>query len=148
MYTATGMVKALAMENSTMLEVLNIIVKLVEAAKNDDWNSVDAQIQSAVNKEGVAWACGIGLLDESPQVRDLAASILEKANPTEFPLHDLARAKLHALLKSDENQYVRYRSAFALWTRHVRDDEVMRTMHQAALDRDVGEIAKEYFAEK
>lgn len=93
---------------------------LKQAAIAEDWATVDQLLttkrEEIMRPVTVAWASGAGLRDSNPHVRDLAASILEKAAPEkefgEFGAD--AMQLIMDVLQNDPNIYVRYRLAFAL----------------------------------
>lgn len=119
------------------------IDNLIAAAKRKDWDAVDQDIPQVCNiPQYKQWAFEQGIKDGDGNVRDLAVSILEKAETLEPEVH----APLLQLMTSDKNRYVRFRSAFALAGHapkyHKR--EVLLTLKQAQQDADVAEIAKAY----
>ena len=126
-----------------MDEVIN---KLVRDAKAQDWGNVDKRIpEVARNAEYVKWAYNNALTDRNGNVRDLAASIIEKATLTDDQF-GLMREKLYQRMISDSNQYVRFRSAFALAAHGLKKYKmaVIRTLKQALKDKGVEELARNY----
>lgn len=114
---------------------------LCEAALREDWDTVDTSLSAAGNEEYQAWATNSGLEDKDPNLRDLAVSILERSSqPLEAGIVD----KLTTLMKTDENPYVRFRSAFALCGHDLRSDEVEAVRLAAESDPDVADIARAY----
>jgi hypothetical protein len=123
-----------------------IIGKLVEDAKAENWKAVDEQILEIVkNPIYVKWAYDTALADTNKHVRDLGASILEKAIIDEKQFSEM-RDKLYQRMIFDSNMYVRYRSAFALAAHNPRryTAEVLAVINIAVHDKDIGESAKEY----
>ena len=117
---------------------------LINAAKENRWDFVDEHIAVLANDEGVtAWALNEGLEDADGNVRDLAASVLEKS-PASLP--EATKTKLLQLMTDDANPYVRFRSAFALYVRGERSPEVITKMQEAEKDSDVSGIAKDYLS--
>lgn len=123
---------------------------LKQAAIAEDWKTVDELLttkrEEIMRPVTVAWASGAGLRDSNPNVRDLAASILEKAVPEK----DFGQFGADAMqlildaLQNDPNIYVRYRLAFALYQRKDRSPLVEAMMDEAEKDADVGDIARKY----
>ncbi len=123
--------------------------RLLEAAKREEWGYVDSRIEEdAKNPEYVKWAYQNGLQDKDGNVRDLAVSILERAEC--FPRTNSGSIieRLYELMTTDDNRYVRFRSAFALANHDPGEhrDDVLRTLREAEKDKDVSGIAKGYLA--
>jgi len=120
--------------------------KLMEAAKNEEWDKVDKNTPEAVkDPEIVNWAFERGLDNPNENIRDLAAGILEKAK---IPVSKFSamRPKLHEIMGGDKNPYARYRSAFALAAHNpgFYKPEVIKTLKEAEKDEDVSKIASSY----
>jgi hypothetical protein len=117
---------------------------VIRAAKEEKWDVVDQQIPDICNDAAaITWASTQGLRDDDGNVRDLAASILEK---TTAPLEPGIKRQLLHHMKTDGNPYVRFRSAFAL-TGHdpkYHKTEVAVVLREAEKDSATGEIAKTY----
>jgi hypothetical protein len=117
------------------------------------WKEIDAAITADVKAKkkvlftpvGLAWAMGAGLNDVDDNIRDLAASILEKTDQSEFGVFqaDVVR-KIRDHIIGDANPYVRFRLAFCLYRRGVRDPLIDKTMDEAAADPDVSDIVRLY----
>jgi len=125
------------------MDFQKMIEKLIEAAKTEDWDFIDGQIPSIANDpEYLRWAIQKGIRDEDGNVRDLAASILEKTET----LPSDSVALLYDKMKKDSNPYVKFRSAFALAGHGVRDhhDDVVQVLKEAQRDPEVAEIAGRY----
>ncbi len=120
--------------------------EIVTAAKEERWNFVDENLAETVNNPEVTrWALNDGLNDEDGNLRDLAASILEKSD---YVLSDEEESKLLNLLENDENPYVRFRCAFALYARGDRSSKVVAKIEEALHDPATEEIAKNYLSGK
>lgn len=122
------------------------IEQLIEAARKEDWDTVDQEIPKIVKKRAaVQWAYKTGIKDSNANVRDLAVSILEKAPILEQDFSGM-RETVYNLMKSDAHRYVRFRAAFTLAVHgageHKKD--VARTLQEAEKDKDVSDIAKNY----
>lgn len=118
---------------------------LKAAALAEQWEEVDANLVAvAESPEFIGWAKGEGVAAEDDNVRDLAVSILERSS-CELTPQDSER--LLDLLGNDPNPFVQYRSAFALFNRGDRSEEVVNKIREAAGDEDVREIAEEYLSQ-
>lgn len=116
---------------------------LIQAAKAEKWNLINKIIPEECNKkEVIAWATTKGIEDKDGNVRDLAVSILEKTKT----LDKATKAKLLSLMKNDSNDFVRYRSAFALAGHDpaYRKTEVLRILKEAAKNDEIKGIAQRY----
>ena len=120
--------------------------ELIDAAKAEHWDAVDKNIAVlANNEEVIAWALDKGLEDTENNVRDLAASVLEKSSVS---LPESTKAMLLHLVAWDENIYVQFRSAFALYVRGERSPAVIAKMQEAEQDPGVADIARKYLSGK
>jgi len=122
------------------------LTELIEAARKEDWDLVDEKIPELVKDPSVVnWAYDSGIDDEDGNVRDFAASILEKARISKERFDDM-RETIYGHMGSDSNKYVRFRSAFALAAHGVGShrDEVERVLHEAEKDEDTADIARGY----
>jgi len=118
---------------------------LVEAAKKEQWDIMDAQIPNFCNNEKIIyWSLQEGFEDENANVRDLAVSLLEKSK---YELQDDDKTKLHTALENDENVYVQFRAAFTLYNRGDRSEDVMNKMNEALDNTEVKEIAEKYLSQ-
>lgn len=116
---------------------------LIQAAKAERWNVIDKIIPEECDKEEViVWASTKGLEDNNGNVRDLAAIILEKTKTLDRTM----KTKLLALMKSDPNPFVRFRSAFALAGHDpgFHKSEVLSVLNEAAKNEEIAGIAKRY----
>lgn len=120
----------------------NYLDQLIQYAKDENWESMDALIPQVCNEEDlIQWSINIGCKDLDDNVRDLAVSILEKSK---YPLNENDIDLLETLMETDKNVYVQYRAAFTLFNRGIRSEAVMGRMHEALADNDVKEIAANY----
>ena len=125
------------------------LAKLKDAARMEDWRFVDSFIPATIREPRFyKWAFEMGMdpqKEPNVDVRDLAARVIEKADipPEEFSdMHDA----LFEHMVSDENKYVRFRSAFALANHGPGqyNKQVMNVLREASRDKDVKEIAEKY----
>ena len=124
-----------------------MLEKLINAAKEEDWDFVDGNIPKITEDESyVNWAYSGGIYDPNDNVRDLAVSILQKAKIPE-PKFVQVMEDLTQLMKSDKNPYVRYRSAFTLWENNIKNNLVKSVILEAKKDPDTSEIAERYLKE-
>lgn len=86
----------------------------------------------------------IGVDDRDDNIRDLAVSAIEKS---EQPLTEEQKEKLRSLMFGDLNPFVQYRSAFALFNRGDRLEEVINKIQEAAKNEDVRKIAEGYLSQ-
>jgi len=117
--------------------------KLIEAAKEENWGFVDANLPKICNNpSSVAWAENMGLNEENKHVRDLAASLLEKTKI----LNARTEEKLYIRMTTDSHHPVRFRSAFALRGHNYgkHQQEVTKVLQQATKDPDIKKIAENY----
>ena len=120
------------------------LTNLRTAAIREDWDFVDAHLAGAANDPGVLdWSTQQGLTAKDGNLRDLAVSFLEKSTDE---LRPETTKRLHELFV-DENPYVGFRSAFALFAHGDRSAEVIAKIHEAILDEDVKEIAEGYLSQ-
>jgi len=123
-----------------------MLQKLMKAAQAEDWELVDKTIPKACkDQEIVEWAFERGLENPNKNIRDLAASILEKAKIATDKFQGM-REKLHRIMVHDKHPYARYRSAFALAAHgagNYREDTIA-TLKKAEKDEDVSSIASSY----
>lgn len=118
---------------------------LIDAAKAEDWGTVDENLPKMADKPGViSWSSEKGLDDEDENIKDLSVSIWEAASE-EMP--EEIGAKLKEMMVNDEGVYVRFRSAFALFKHGNRNPGVIEKIKEALEDKDVKEIAEGYLSE-
>lgn len=123
--------------------------KLKEAARMEEWDLVDLTLSTIkLGREYYGWAFEQGInprKELNVDVRDLAASIIEKA---EIPSEEFRamQSAMFTRMERDNNKYVRFRSAFALANHGPGQylKEVISTLKEASMDKDVGAIAKDY----
>ncbi|MFH0804103.1 MAG: hypothetical protein V1896_00690 [Candidatus Zambryskibacteria bacterium] len=119
--------------------------QLVEAAKNNDWGFVDENInESHLSYEYTVWAIKDGLLDKDRNVRDLAATILDKSNEQLDPED---AKEVERIMLRETYHIVIYRLAIALYKRGIRNTAIERLMSEAKDDPDVGDLAKSFLAQ-
>ncbi|OHA20147.1 MAG: hypothetical protein A2836_00945 [Candidatus Taylorbacteria bacterium RIFCSPHIGHO2_01_FULL_45_63] len=117
--------------------------ELLEAAREESWQFVDENIsESYLTEKYIRWALTEGLFDADPNIRDLAATIL---NMSDTPLNPPDIKTLEAVLEDDPYHIVRFRVAIALYKRKRQTPLVLRVMEQAKSDPDVGELVRRYF---
>jgi hypothetical protein len=116
--------------------------QLIEAAKIEDWSFVDGNINGYhLEGEPFEWAMNAGLTDADKNVRDLAATLLDKSDET---IDTETTTKLLKTMADDDHNIVRYRLAIALYKRGDRSPSVIKMMQEAKNDPDVGELASSY----
>src|SRR5689334_18815216 len=115
--------------------------ELRAAAASEDWDTVDAALPGVCDSpEYLAWAAN-NMQDDDGNVRDLAVSMFEKSSIEPDPA---VMSVLETHMRDDENPYVRYRSAFALFQHDNHSPEVIETIRAALEDEDVAKIAQGY----
>ena len=120
------------------------------AAWLGQWKFVDTFIGEAINPVGIGWAKEEGLFKKNANLRDLAASILEKES-SERRFDEVTERNLLIRAREDPSEAVRFRAICALWThgRNNRDDPfVWPRMQRFAQSGDEGivKVAREYLA--
>lgn len=123
--------------------------ELKKAAEAEDWETVDSEITEVVkDPSNIEWAYKTLIHDRNGNVRDLGVSILEKAHIPEKKFKEF-RPTLYKIMTSDDNPYVRYRSAFALTVHGSGEykEDVQKVLHQAEKDKDVSDLAMEYLSQ-
>ena len=114
------------------------------AAKREQWDFVDKNLEPFLTRENFAWALEElqKNKEQNRNIRDLAATILDR---TDFLIsHQDFRNLMKQMLDRMEYHIVRFRVAIALYKRGNRDLEVATMMEEASKDPDVGELAKSY----
>jgi len=120
--------------------------RVADAAKAEKWDEVDKQIPKLIkNPVYVQWAYENALSSSNSNLKDLGASILEKAVIAEEKFA-LMRDKLYYRMIEEKNPYVRYRSAFALAAHGPGryKNKVLDVLQEALRDKDVKKFAKKY----
>lgn len=118
---------------------------LKAAAQKEDWETVDGQVESFCDQPDVIeWALGDGLKDEDGNLRDLAATLIQQSD---CKLEEEDRTTLMERLENDENPYVKFRAAFALFAHGDRSEQTINKIQEAAQDEDVEEIARGYLSQ-
>jgi len=119
--------------------------RLIEAAKNNDWNFVDENInESHLTYEHIVWAIKDGLLNKDLNVRDLAATILDRSGE---PLDSEDAKEIEKIMLRETYHIVIYRLAIALYKRGIRNTAIERLMSEAKDDLDVGDLAKSFLVQ-
>ena len=121
------------------------IERLIGLAKEEKWDDIDAEIPKVSRlPEIVKWAYKNGLFESNEQVRDLAASILEKADWSDNQrwIHDL----VYNTLRQEKHPYARFRMACALYAHGERKPDVVSILENAP--DDVQPIAQKYLKQK
>jgi hypothetical protein len=116
--------------------------KLRQAAVKEDWEFIDSKIPEICNDPSAIASAKKWLFDQDGNVRDLAASILEKTNQDINPM----KTKLYAIIKADPHPYARFRSACALAAHGEKTNVIKTTLSEFKEDPDVADIAKQYLA--
>jgi hypothetical protein len=122
---------------------------MIDAARGEKWKKVDKIIPTITdNPFFYRWAYSEGIRDDNGNVRDLAASIIEKSKIPKGEFFGMRDTLIYRML-IDRNQYVKYRLAFALAEHgtgfeHFIRQEIIRVLNDAKKDNDVGNIAKGY----
>ncbi len=127
-----------------MLEV--IVNELVNLAIAEKWDEVDAEIPKVRNNRTVLnWAYQNGLYAGNENVRDLSASILEKAEWPQEESGQIANS-LRQTMDREIHVYAKFRMACALYNHGERTTQVINVLEQAP--NDVKEIAQKYLEQK
>jgi|SRR3989344_804257 len=117
------------------------LAELQTLAVAEEWDAIDHVLQGvADNDEYLGWA-ETAVENEDPNLRDLAISLFEKSS---IDLKPTVAEALTDHMRTDENPYVRFRSAFALFQHGSRDTNVINTIKRAPEDEDVANIAQSY----
>ncbi len=117
---------------------------LMVAARVGQWDVVDENLSVlAIKEEVIKWSW-VGVDDEDDNIRDLAVSAIEQSKQL---LTEEQKEKLKSLMSGDTNPFVQYRSAFALFNRGDRSEEVVAKIREAATNEDVREIAENYLSQ-
>ena len=121
------------------------IERLIALAKEEKWAEVDEALPKLRKDNEIRiWAYKKGLFEEDGNVRDLAASILEKADWFENQrlIHDL----VYNTLRQEKHPYARFRMACALVAHGYKEPEVIEVLENAP--DDVKPIALKYLVQK
>lgn len=124
-----------------------MIEKLIDAAKEEKWEIVDSTIPAAVRvPEVVDWAYKEGVNDPNGNVRDLAASVLEKADISSNEIPEVRKALSVQL--EDSHPYARFRAACALAAHGPGEyaTDVKIVLKEFRDDPEVRDIAKKYIS--
>ena len=128
-------------------EFKQIILAVTAITKDEDWLSIDEKISQPqfLTAENVRWAIHFGLNDTNRNIRDLAATILDNAEPT---LSEKEIELLKTWMERDQYDIVRYRLAIALFKNGSEDNEVKNLFNEALKNESVGKIAEKILNEK
>jgi HEAT repeat protein len=125
------------------MTTINDLKGLVKV-KEPDWNKVDKTIPKICNdQEFINWAYKEGLYDSERNVRDLAASVLEK---TKILTEDM-KDRLYQVMRTDTHIYARFRAACALAAHDLEyhADEIKKALESSAEeDPDIKDTADKY----
>ena len=118
---------------------------LINAARKENWEFVDEKIPKVCNDVKVQDKALKLLADKNENIRDLGASILEKAR-IDSDRFSRMRSPLVRIMRNDDHIYVKYRAAFALANHGPGEymQEVLELIKQASKDKAVSEFAKNY----
>ena len=118
---------------------------LINDAIKENWKSVDEKIPKICNKVKVQNMALRLSADKDGNVRDLGASILEKAR-IDSARFSRMRTPLSRVMRNDNNIYAKYRAAFALANHGPGEymQEVLELIKLASEDKEVSVIAKNY----
>lgn len=126
-----------------MLEdTVSELIKLASNATDEDWKKIDNKVPYVCEKSRVRnWAYQKGLYDTNPNIRDLAASILEKAK---WPIDDetMITHNLAGAFMLEKHPYAKFRMACALYSHGDRNVEVLDALKNSP--EDVKDIAQKY----
>jgi hypothetical protein len=119
--------------------------EIIGAARREEWALVNNYINgSIINNEQINWVLDIGIFDENQNIRNLAATLLDKSD---IPLDLVDVENLENVMASDPSNIVRYKIAIALYKRGNKNSSaVEQTMTEARNDPDVGELANYYIS--
>lgn len=118
---------------------------LLAAAHKEEWEKVDDNISKFCDDPVIIrWALTIGISNGDGNLRDLAVSIIEKSS---CKLDEQNILDLLQKLDQDENPYVRFRSAFALFTHGDKSEKVIKKIREAMQNNAVKEIAEGYLSQ-
>lgn len=122
------------------------LIELKKLAKNEKWEKIDRVIPRVCKQPiYINWAIVEGLKDKNPNIRDLAASLLEKATIPESEFIAIA-SDLKIVMDKDYKLYSGFRAACALAAHSPLQypNDVERVLARFEKDPDVTGIAKSY----
>lgn len=120
------------------------IHELEEAARKENWGFVDENLPLvAKDPDYVSWAYNEGIKNPDSNIRDLGASLLEKAEiaPPQF---ETMKPALINVMRIDRNNYAGFRAACALAAHGVYTLRVKTMLEKFSADKDVANIARAY----
>jgi len=123
-----------------------IVRELIALAEKEDWDSIDQKIPVVCNDDEVRnWAYFQGIFSKTDNVRDLGASILEKAEwPKQY--YDTIKHYLIGTLSTEKHKFAKFRMACALAAHDEWTDQVLEVLKTAP--DDVKEIAGKYLKKR
>lgn len=133
------------------MEELNALLKeLYNAASKSDWNRVDRELipklcEGPYHEDVVMWSC-LYLNDSNPNVRDLAATVLQKYNIPKELWDKLSEDIIVEKMIKDDHNPVRYRLAIALAEKGFKPtykDAIVKLLSTAVSDKYVGDKVKD-----
>lgn len=130
-------------EGSAEVMLNEEINNLIEKAKKEEWEEIDAKI-NADNfcdfPQVLEWT-DKGLDDEEEGVRDLAASILELSSGD---LSDKQKEKLEGNMARNEGGFDEFRAACALANHGGKSADIEKKLEEFVDNPDTKEIAEKY----
>jgi hypothetical protein len=119
-----------------------IVSELIALAEKEDWDSIDKKIPEVCNDgEVLNWAYFQGIFSKTDNVRDLGASILEKAEwPKQY--YDTIKHYLIGTLGTEKHQFAKFRMACALAAHDEWTEQVLEVLKAAPPE--VKEISDKY----
>ena len=128
------------MEKNNMVS----LESLVSAAVKEEWGFVDEKIEKGfdITTAVMSWAISLGMKSEDKNVRDLAATILDKSD---LEINPVDVGVLKGIMEKDPYDIVRFRIAIALSKRGDKSPAVEKMMLEAREDPNVGETANKYY---
>jgi hypothetical protein len=135
------------MENKPMSEkkmpaVLQPLFERIKDGKEENWDYFDANLgPQHLTLECVTWARKHGLIDSNEHIRDASATVIAHSDE---PLSEVDMAWLIGPMTEDDNPFVRYWLANALYKRGDRDPEVVAMWEEACKQNSIpaGEFAR------
>ncbi len=118
--------------------------KLLEAAKNEKWEFVDANLSEQMADAHLQEAIVGVQVESNDNLQDFDSTVIFVSNA---PLDSEDEKSLEAFIEDeDEYRIARYRVAMGLYKRGNRTEGVIRAVEEAVDDPDVGELARKLLA--
>lgn len=133
--------------NQSIEKKLEDIIALAEMGGDEEWDKIDSELSTDNFCDDIIvleWVTKKGLENEDGEVRDLAVSMLEQSRVT---LTEKVKEKLRTMLVKDDNKYVCFRAACALFQHKDRSGDVIEKLRAFATDPDVKEVAESYLSQ-